>query len=74
VTDQGSLLILSPSSSSCGPIDATPTDIPPRPGNICLPHWPEKRPGVWLCCRVCGQTGRFVDPFPPIPRRRGLLR
>ena len=70
VTDQGSLLILSPSSSPCGPIDAIATDVPPKSGNARFPQWPEKRPGVWLCCRVCGRAGRFVDPFPPIPRRR----
>jgi hypothetical protein len=28
------------------------------------------RPGVWMCCRVCGRMGRFMDPFPRIPRRR----
>jgi len=22
----------------------------------------------FLCCIVCGRQGRFVDPFPKIPR------
>jgi hypothetical protein len=70
VTDQGSLLIVTSSSSGCGPVDATPADVLPRSGNALLPRWPEKRPGVWLCCRVCGCAGLFVDPFPRIPRRR----
>jgi len=70
VTDQGSLLIIPSSSSECGQVDATPVNVPPKSRDAALPRWPEKRPGVWLCCRVCGRTGRFVDPFPHIPRRR----
>lgn len=70
VTDQGSLLNISSSLSGCGQIDATPVGVPPRFGNALLPRWPEERPGVWRCCRVCGRTGHFVDPFPRIPRRR----
>jgi hypothetical protein len=70
VTDQGSLLIISPSSSGCGPIDAIPVDVPSKSGDTLPPRWPEKRPGVWPCCRICGRSGRFVDPFPRIPRRR----
>jgi hypothetical protein len=30
----------------------------------------EKRTGIWLRCSICGRPGRFVDPFPHIPRRR----
>jgi hypothetical protein len=25
---------------------------------------------VQLRCRICGRIGRFIDPFPRIPRRR----
>ena len=25
---------------------------------------------LWLRCRICGRAGRFIDPFPRIPRRR----
>jgi hypothetical protein len=31
---------------------------------------PEQRADLWLCCAICGRPGRFVDPFPRIPRRR----
>jgi hypothetical protein len=38
-----------------------------------LPSWrkpsEEHRP-PFLRCVVCGRRGRFVDPFPPIPRDR----
>ena len=30
----------------------------------------EKRTDLWLRCSICGRPGRFVDPFPHIPRRR----
>jgi hypothetical protein len=30
----------------------------------------EGRAGLWLRCSICGRPGRFVDPFPHIPRRR----
>jgi len=70
VTDQGSLLILSPSSSECERMDAISAGALPKADSTWLPRCPEKRSGVWLCCRVCGRTGRFIDPFPPIPRRR----
>ena len=70
VTDQGSLLITSPASSECGKVDATAIAAPPPSSAAWPPRWPEKRLGVWLCCRICGRRGRFVDPFPRIPRRR----
>jgi hypothetical protein len=69
VTDHSSLSIASPASSECGKVNATAIEVPPRPNAAGLPRWPEKRPGVWLCCRICGRAGRFVDPFPSIPRR-----
>jgi hypothetical protein len=67
VTDQGSAPITCPASSDCGS-DATPPV--PAPGNSLIPPRPERRAGVWLFCRICGRTGRFVDPFPRIPHRR----
>lgn len=70
VTDHSSLLIASPASSKGGKVDATAIETPPRSKAATLPRWPEQRPGVWLCCRICGRAGRFVDPFPSIPRRR----
>ena len=70
VTDQGSLLIVSSSSSERGLIEVTPVEIAPKSGSTLFPRWPEKRPGVSLYCRVCSRPGRFVDPFPRIPRRR----
>ena len=70
VTDQSSLSISFRASSECGRVEATVRDAPPRSSDTGLPRWPEKRPGVWLCCRVCGRTGRLVNPFPPIPNRR----
>ncbi len=70
VTDQGSLLIASSASSRCGPEQAIPVEVPDRSGAAARPRWPETRPGVWLCCRICGRLGRFIDPFPRIPRRR----
>ena len=30
----------------------------------------EKRADFWLGCSICGRPGRFVDPFPRIPRQR----
>ena len=70
VTDQGSLSIAGPALSECGPVEPTPIEAPNRSGGDLLPRWPETRPGVWMCCRVCGRMGRFMDPFPRIPRRR----
>jgi hypothetical protein len=70
VTDQGSLLIASPASSECGKVNATAIETPPRREVAGLPRWPEKQPGLWLRCRICGRAGRFVDPFPSSPRRR----
>jgi hypothetical protein len=35
-----------------------------------LPIRPAERAPVRLCCQICGRMGRFVDPFPQIPRRR----
>ena len=70
VTDQGSLLITGSASSLCGAAPATSSDEATPAEAAGFPCWPENRPGVRLCCRVCGRGGRFIDPFPPIPRRR----
>jgi hypothetical protein len=70
VTDQSSLSISFRASSECGKVEATVIDAPPRFSDTGLPHWPVKRSGVWLCCGVCGRTGRLVNPFPPSPKRR----
>jgi hypothetical protein len=69
VTDHSSLLIASPASSKGGK-DATAIQAPPRSNAAGLPRWPEPRPGIRLCCRICGRVGRFVDPFPSIPQRK----
>jgi len=70
VTDQGSLLIAGPALSECGPVEATPIEVPDGSAVDLLPRWPQTRPGVWLCCRVCGRRGRLIEPFPRIPKRR----
>ena len=31
-----------------------------------MPRWQEIRPWLWPRCRICGRTGRFIDPFPRI--------
>jgi len=68
VTDQGSLSIACPASFVCGPV--------PKPGNALFSRWPETPPGPgteitrWLRCQICGRIGRFIDPFPRLPRRR----
>jgi len=70
VTDQGSILIADSASSQCGAAETTsPVAAKPVAAAV-FPRCPENRPGVRLCCRVCGRRGRFIDPFPPIPRRR----
>jgi hypothetical protein len=63
VTDQGSLLVVSPASFDCGKADAV--KHPPASQS-----WHESQPALWLRCRICGRAGRFIDPFPHIPHRR----
>ena len=70
VTDQSSLSITCPASSFCGTDPVAPVKAPAESRARLLPRWPETRPGIWLCCRICGRTGRFINPFPRIPRRR----
>jgi hypothetical protein len=64
LTDQGSLSTVCPASSGCG----KPTS------RTLLPHWPAKHCWTdtreWLRCRICGRAGRFIDPFPHLPRGR----
>jgi hypothetical protein len=73
VTDQSSLSIISPASFECGPVDISPVEIAPLQsgGNADIFV---RRPGTksvsWLRCWICGRFGRFIDPFPRIPRRR----
>jgi hypothetical protein len=67
VTDEGSLLVISPALFGCGETITMPV-AGPLPSK--LPTGLEKRPDLWLCCSICGRPGRFVDPFPQIPRRR----
>jgi len=70
VTDQGSLSITCPALCRGGPAEVTAIKTPHRSGLVLLPPQPDARPGVRLCCRVCGRAGRFIDPFPRIPRRK----
>ncbi len=70
VTDQGSLSLTCPALSSGGPVPTRPVNVPDRPSAVLLPRRPKTRPGLRLRCRVCGRTGRFIAPFPRIPRRR----
>src|SRR5262249_3352236 len=70
VTDQGSILSTCSASSSWEVAEATPPDTAPPTAAVTFPQWPENHPGIRMCCRVCGRVGRFIDPFPPIPRRR----
>lgn len=70
VTDHSSLLSVCPASSPCGAVEATGSEVAQPTVAAKFPPWPDHRPGVRLCCRVCGRVGRFIDQFPPIPRRR----
>jgi hypothetical protein len=70
VTDQGSISIICSASSLCGTEIAISPGAQQSAAGPVLRRWPENRPGILLCCRVCGRTGRFIDQFPPIPRRR----
>ena len=67
VTDQSSLSVISPAPFGCEETIAMPATVP-------LPMAPpsrlDERVDVWLRCSICGRPGRFVDPFPHIPRRR----
>jgi hypothetical protein len=58
VTDQGSLSILSPAPCGYGNSGS----------NSIARSWSVRQPPRFLCCIVCGRSGRFVDPFPRIPR------
>ena len=58
VTDPGSLSIISPSPCGYGNPGSRPT----------VRGWCVQQPPRFLRCIVCGRRGRFVDPFPRIPR------
>ncbi len=70
VTDQGSILSACSASSPGGAVEATPPEVQKPVAVVVFPPWPERRPALRLCCRVCGRMGRFIEQFPPIPRRR----
>ena len=70
VTDQGSILNVCSASSPCGSVEAVSVDAGKPAAAAVSPPSPENRPGMRLYCRVCGRVGRFIDQFPPIPRRR----
>jgi hypothetical protein len=60
VTDQGSLLIVTPAPLTRGQAPATLTAPLQNSG----PVWSLPR------CRICGRVLRFVNPYPRIPPRR----
>jgi len=59
VTDPGSQTVISPAPSGCGEVITRPTAVDAL----------RLAPSMLRCCR-CGRLGRFVDPFPSMPRRR----
>jgi hypothetical protein len=67
VTDQSSPSVISPAPFGCGETITMPVAVawPVAPSSRL-----ENRPVLWLRCAICGRPGRFVDPFPHIPRRR----
>ena len=67
VTDQSSVSVISPAPFGCGETITMPRAIafPTAPSDGL-----EERRDVRLHCSNCGRPGRFVDPFPRIPRRR----
>ena len=67
VTDQSSLSVISPAPFGCGGRITISVAVALRvapPGRLAKPA------DLWLRCSICGRPGRFVDPFPHIPRRR----
>jgi hypothetical protein len=70
VTDQSSPAVISPALLPCGETIPLPLALPPLPPPFLLPGELEKQPGLRLRCSICGRPGRFVNPFPQIPRRR----
>lgn len=67
VTDQSSFSVISPAPSGCGEAITTPVAVALR---VAPPGQLQKQANLWLRCSICGRPGRFVDPFPRIPRRR----
>ena len=71
VTDQSSLSVISPAPFGYGETITTPSpEGTPVALRAAPPSRLEKRADPWLRCSICGRPGRFVDPFPHIPRRR----
>jgi hypothetical protein len=70
VTDQGSVSVISPALSQSGEAIAEAAVVRSRNVLVRMPRWPEAEAGFRRRCSVCAATGRFIDPFPLIPRRR----
>ena len=64
VTDQSSRSVISPAPFGCGETITMPAVVALRVSS------PGRPADLWLRCSICGRPGRFVDPFPHIPRRR----
>lgn len=64
VTDQGSLSIASSVNMPEWDRPTRPAVVQRDPAAVLARHGPEDRPGTLLRCRICGRSGRFVDPFP----------
>jgi hypothetical protein len=67
VTDQSSVSVISPPPFGCGQTIRTPVAVALR---MAASERPQKQADLWLRCSICERPGRFVDPFPRIPRRR----
>jgi hypothetical protein len=63
VTDQASPSITFPASSQCGR-GSLRENVPRHQMGL------GGQLSLQLKCQICGRGGRFIDPFPRIPRRR----
>jgi hypothetical protein len=70
VTDQGSHPAISPATSNGGDEIAATADVATTAGVPAIGI--RTATGFWLRCFYCGRAGRFVNPFPRIPKRRRL--
>ena len=77
VTDQGSASASAPGNmptwDARSARTAAPVGFPAlairRPVLAAWPRRPERQRPPFLCCVLCGRPGRFIDPFPKVPRR-----